>query len=87
MFSEGYLIRVLLKKSNFFGRDYSKIWILHMSLLWETKSEDRKLLGNKKLKKFLKILKRKVDIFIWIKNIFNPKIFTSINGLWFYYMN
>jgi hypothetical protein len=51
-------------------------WGLKVYLKRGIKSENVKLLGTKSQKK-MEGLKQKVSIFIWTKNIFNPRFFLS----------
>ena len=60
---------------NFSAKFYSKIWILHEFTLKEgPKMKMENFWGTKSWKKILEGLKRKVNIFIGIKNIFNHLI-------------
>ena len=54
-------------------QNFIKKYIIYLDI--GTKSSDWKFYKDKKLKEILEGLKRKVNIFIGTKNIFNPTFF------------
>jgi len=77
-----YLIYVLLKKYNFCWECFLQ-YSVHLCTISLKNTKIYFKIGTKSWRKILEGLKRKVDIFMGTKNIFNPKLYYNFLSFFF----